>query len=98
MKLLKLIKVYNNGKFIILSNYNDTNNKKNDKYYRYLNENMQNYCKNNKIEFINVYNILNKNSDNLTKNMPVYITNKGNLALFNIIYSKIDNLYLHKIY
>ena len=52
--------------------------------------------KKNDIYFVNLFNILNKNEDYLTNSNFVYITNDGNLAIFNKIYSKIDNLYLHK--
>ena len=98
LNMIKLIKKYNNSNIILLGLYNDTNNLYNDRYYEYINKKIQNISLNNNIIFINTYDILNKNSDNLTKTSPVYITNEGNMALFNKIYSKIDKLYLHKIY
>ena len=96
IKLLKEIKKYNDKDIYILGYYNDTNNISNDKYYKYINNNIDNYCKIKNIYFIDTYEILNKNMDYLTTKSPIYITNEGNLALFNKIYSKISNLYLHK--
>lgn len=92
-KLIEKIKKYNNGNIILLGYYNNTNNKKNNKYYKYINSNIEIYCNKNDLYYINTYNILNKNNDYISDN---YITNEGNLALFNKIYSKINNLYLHK--
>lgn len=96
VKLLKEIKKYNNSDIYVLGYYNNTNNMNNDKYYKYINNLMNNYCENNNIYFIDTYEILNKNIDYLSQNMPIYITNEGNIALFNKIYSKIAKLYLHK--
>ncbi|MBQ9024733.1 MAG: SGNH/GDSL hydrolase family protein [Bacilli bacterium] len=95
-ELIKLLKNYDNNHIIILSNYNNTNIIENNKYYMYINDNINKLCKENNIQFINLFDILNKNNDNITNTNPTYITNKGNLALFNKIYSKIDKLYLHK--
>ena len=95
-ELIKLLKNYDNNHIIILSNYNNTNIIVNNKYYMYINDNINKLCKENNIQFINLFDILNKNNDNITNTNPTYITNKGNLALFNKIYSKIDKLYLHK--
>ena len=95
---LELIRRYNDGNIIILGLYNDTNNTYNDKYYEYINEKIKYYSNKNNMEFINTYEILNKNKDYITKTTPIYITNDGNMALFNKIYSKIDKLYLHKVY
>lgn len=94
--LIKLIRDYNKNNIIFLSYYNDTGNKDNNKYYLYINKQAQKIMKENDIYFINTFNILNKNEDYLTDTIPVYITNDGNLAIFNKIYSKIDELYLHK--
>lgn len=94
--LIELIKKYNNNNIIILGNYNDTNINKNNKYYKYVNDKLYNYSISNNIYFIDINSILIKDN-NLTKTIPIYITNEGNLALFNKIYSKINNLYLHKI-
>ena len=98
INLIDIIKKYNDGNIIILGLYNDTNNTINDKYYKYINNKINNYSNRNDIYFIDTYEILNKSNKNLTKTTPIYITNEGNLALFNKIYSKIDKLYLHKIY
>lgn len=95
--LVDSIRQYNKGNIIFLGFFNDTSNTKNNKYYKYLNKNALNIMKDNNIEFIDLYNILNKNNDFLTKTNPIYITNDGNIAIFNRIYSKIDELYLHKI-
>ena len=91
--LLNLIKKYNNGKIFIISTYNDTNNKKTNKFYKYINKNIENYANKNQMIFIDK---LNKKSTYLTKTNEVYITNEGNLSLFNEIYSKISDFYLHK--
>ena len=94
--LINLIKEYEKDNIIFLGYYNDTGNKNNDKYYIYINKQLEKIMKNNDICFINLFNILNKNEDYLTTNLPIYITNDGNIAIFNKIYSKIDELYLHK--
>lgn len=96
IKLLKEIQKYNDKDIYVLGYYNDTNNINNDKYYKYINSNIEEYCKTKNIKFIDTYEILNKNIDYLTTKTPIYITNEGNLALFNKIYSKINDLYLHK--
>ena len=98
IKLLDEIRIYTEENIIVLGFYNDTNNINNNKYYNYINKKLENYTKNNNIEFINLFDILNKNNDYLTKTSPLYITNEGNLAIFNKIYSKISKLYLHKNY
>ena len=94
--LINLIKEYQKDNIIFLGYYNDTGNKNNDKYYIYINKQLEKIMKDNDICFINLFNILNKNEDYLTINLPIYITNDGNIAIFNKIYSKIDELYLHK--
>lgn len=94
--LINLIKEYEKDNIIFLGYYNDTGNKNNDKYYIYINKQLEKIMKDNDICFINLFNILNKNEDYLTTNLPIYITNDGNIAIFNKIYSKIDELYLHK--
>lgn len=93
--LIKLLKKYNNDNIVLLSNYNDTNIKNNDKYYKYINNKLETFSKENNIKYLNINSLLNKKG-NLTNTNPKYITNEGNLALFNKIYSKISNLYLHK--
>lgn len=97
-ELLNIIRKYDKKNIIILGYYNDTNNPNNDKYYEYINKKINNYSNKNNIQFINLQVILNKNEDYITKSTPVYITNEGNLAIFNKIYRKITNMYLHKIY
>lgn len=94
--LITLIKEYEKDNIIFLGYYNDTGNEDNDKYYLYINKQLEKIMKDNDICFINLFNILNKNEDYLIKNTPTYITNDGNIAIFNKIYSKIDELYLHK--
>ncbi|MBP3635499.1 MAG: hypothetical protein J6J17_03465 [Bacilli bacterium] len=95
-ELIKIIKKYNDGNIIFLGYYNDTNNLDNNKYYSYINSKAQLIMKEYNIDFVNLFNILNKNEDYLTKKTPIYITNDGNLAIYNKIYNKIDELYLHK--
>lgn len=96
--LINIIKNYSDSNLFVLGYYNDTNNKNNDKYYNYINQKIEIFCKKNKIEFLNLFEILNNNEDYLTKTNPVYITSEGNLSLFNKIYRKINKLYLHKDY
>ena len=50
----------------------------------------------NDIDYLNLFYVLNKNGDYLTKGNNIYITNEGNIAIFNKLYRKIDQLYLHK--
>lgn len=95
INLIDEIKKYNIENIIILGNYNDTNNINNNKYYSYINKQIEDYSKNNNIYYINLQNLL-VNNKYLTNTNQVYITNKGNLAIFDKIYTKIDNLYLHK--
>lgn len=94
--LINLIREYDKENIIFLGYYNDTGDKNNNKYYKYINNGAENIMKKNDIHFISMFNILNKNEDYLTQTNPVYVTNNGNLAIFNKIYSKIDELYLHK--
>ena len=95
-RLIIKIRNINDGNIIFLGYYNDTNILDNNKYYKYINEKAKNIMKENNITYINLFNILNRNEDYLTKSNLVYITNDGNLAIFNKLYSKIDELYLHK--
>lgn len=94
--LINKIKNYNDGKIIYLGVYNDTGNKENNKYYEYINKKLNHLMNKYDIEYINLYNILNKNEDYLTGSEKIYITNEGNIAIFNKICSKISELYLHK--
>lgn len=91
-KLITIIRKYNENNILFLGIYDTQNKKITSKYYDYINKKMNIICKNNKIDFINTYDILNKNDEYVEK----YITNKGNLALFNEIYGKFNKLYLHK--
>ena len=95
INLIDELKKYNIENIIILGNYNDTNKLSNNKYYSYINKQIEDYSKNNNIYYINLQNLL-VNNKYLTNTNQVYITNKGNLAIFDKIYTKIDNLYLHK--
>ncbi len=92
--LIERVKDFNEGKIIFLGPYNNTLNEENNKYYDYINKKLNLIMHSNDIEYINLYNLLNKNSDYLTKTNPIYITNEGNLAIFNKLYSKINELYL----
>ena len=94
--LFKTIKKINKKRIIFLGYYNDTNNVNNDKYYIYINKKIKEISNNENIEFIDLYNILNKNNDYITKSNPVYITNEGNIAIYNNIIRKINKLDLHK--
>lgn len=92
-QLLNLIEKYNDKKIFMIGVFNDTNNINNDIFYNYINKHLENYTKNTNIIFINE---IGNNKEYITKTKPIYITNKGNLAIFNKIYSKISNFYLHK--
>ena len=70
--------------------------KDNDKYYKYINEKLELLMHSNDIDYLNLFDVLNKNEDYLTKGNNIYITNEGNIAIFNKLYRKIDQLYLHK--
>lgn len=90
--LIKKIQSISKCNIIFLGFYNDTNNTYNDKYYNYINNKLEN---NNNITYINLFDILNNNEDYLTKSDKVYITNEGNLAIYNKIMRKINKLDLH---
>ena len=92
--LIKQIQKISKCNIIFIGFYNDTNNTTNDKYYKYINSKIEN---NNNITYINLFNILNKNKDYLTESDKVYITNEGNLAIYNKIMRKIDKLDLHTL-
>lgn len=94
--LIKTIKKINKKRIMFIGYYNDTNNVNNDKYYIYINKKINEISNNENIEFIDLYNILNKNNDYITKSNPVYITNEGNIAIYNNIIRKINKLDLHK--
>ena len=94
--LIEKVKNLNEGKIIFLGIYNDTGNKDNDKYYKYINEKLELLMHSNDIDYLNLFDVLNKNEDYLTKGNNIYITNEGNIAIFNKLYRKIDQLYLHK--
>lgn len=94
--LIKTIKKINKKRIIFIGYYNDTNNVNNDKYYIYINKKINEISNNENLEFIDLYNILNKNNDYITKSNPVYITNEGNIAIYNNIIRKINKLDLHK--
>lgn len=95
INLIDDLKKYNIENIIILGNYNDTNNLNNNKYYSYINKQIEEYSKNNNIHYIDLQDLL-ANNKYLTNTSSVYITSNGNLAIFDKIYTKIDNLYLHK--
>mgnify|MGYP000976388003 CR=1 FL=1 len=60
------------------------------------NEKLELLMHSNDIDYLNLFDVLNKNEDYLTKGNNIYITNEGNIAIFNKLYRKIDQLYLHK--
>ena len=94
--LIEKVKDLNEGKIIFLGIYNDTGNEDNNKYYKYINEKLELLMHSNDIDYLNLFDVLNKNEDYLTKGNNIYITNEGNIAIFNKLYRKIDQLYLHK--
>lgn len=94
--LIQKIEILNKSDIIFLGYYNDTNNPNNDKYYKYINNKLLKILNKRNIIFIDLFNILNKNNDYLTLTTPIYITNEGNLAIYNKIVREIDKLDLHK--
>lgn len=96
-KLIEKIESISRCKIIFLGYYNDTNNQGNNKYYTYLNKSLQKSLNKENIEFINLFDILNRDDTYLTDTTPVYITNEGNIAIYNKIVSKIYALDLHNI-
>lgn len=97
IKLLEKISHLSKCKIIFLGYYNNTNNIENNKYYIYINNKIKQLLNNYNSEFIDLFNILNKNDEYLTSTTPVYITNEGNITIYNKIVSKISNLDLHNI-
>lgn len=93
--LVQKIENINKCEIIFLGFYNNTNNENNNKYYKYINKKLENILSKRNIEYINLFNILNKNDNNITKSNPVYITNEGNMEIYNQIIRKIDKLDLH---
>ena len=97
-KLIQKIENINKCDIYFIGYYNDTNNSKNDKYYNYINKKLANKLEKKNIDYINLFDILNSDKNNLTKSNQVYITNQGNLAIYNEIMRKINKLDLHKEY
>lgn len=93
--LVQKIENINKCEIIFLGFYNNTNNINNDKYYKYINKKLNNILSKRNIEYINLFDILNKNDNNITKSNPVYITNEGNMAIYDQIIRKINKLDLH---
>ena len=93
--LIQNIENINKCDIVFLGFYNDTNNVNNDKYYIYINKKLEKTLSKRNIEYINLYNILNTKQDNLTKTSPVYITNEGNIEIYDEIIRKIDKFDLH---
>ena len=96
--LIEKVKDLNEGKIIFLGIYNDTGNKDNDKYYKYMNEKLELLMHSNDIDYLNLFDVLNKNEDYLTKGNNIYITNEGNIANFNKLYRfillKVNKMYI----
>lgn len=93
--LVQKIENINKCEIIFLGFYNNTNNVNNDKYYNYVNKKLNNILSKRNIHYINLFDILNKNDNNITKSNPVYITNEGNMAIYDQIIRKINKLDLH---
>lgn len=93
--LIQNIENINKCDIIFLGFYNDTNNVNNDKYYIYINKKLEKMLSKRNIEYVNLYDILNKKENNLTKTSPVYITNEGNIEIYDEIIRKIDKFDLH---
>lgn len=79
-KLIDLITKYSDSKILFIGYYNNTNIFNNDKFYSYINKELQ---KNKKIIFIDVFDILK------TKNSNYYLDYNENMAIYNEIITKI---------
>lgn len=93
--LIEKIDKISDCKIVFLGYYNNTGNKDNNKYYRYINNKIKNSNFENLI-FIDTYKILNEDNQNLILERKIYITNEGNMALYSKILDKINGIYLQK--
>lgn len=93
--LIEKINRISECEILFLGYYNNTLNRSNDKYYKYINNKIKSSNLEN-LNFIDTYKILNNQDKNLVLERKIYITNEGNMALYSKILDKINKIYLQK--
>lgn len=96
MHLLYKIDNISKANIIFIGYYNDTVNSYNDRYYDYINSKLEKKLKKLNITYINTQKILNEKRSYLDIDKNVYITSDGNIRLYDVILSKIKEIYLQK--
>lgn len=96
MHLLYKIDNISKANIIFIGYYNDTVNSYNDRYYDYINSKLEKKLKKLNITYINTQKILNEKRSYLDIDKNVYITSNGNIRLYDVILSKIKEIYLQK--
>ena len=96
MHLLYKIDNISKANVIFIGYYNDTVNSYNDRYYDYINSKLEKKLKKLNITYINTQKILNEKRSFLDIDKNVYITSDGNIRLYDVILSKIKEIYLQK--
>lgn len=96
MHLLYKIDNISKANIIFIGYYNDTINSYNDRYYDYINSKLEKKLKKLNITYINTQKILNEKRSYLDIDKNVYITSDGNIRLYDVILSKIKEIYLQK--
>ena len=96
MHLLYKIDNISKANIIFIGYYNDTVNNYNDRYYDYINSKLEKKLKKLNITYINTQKILNEKRSYLDIDKNVYITSNGNIRLYDVILSKIKEIYLQK--
>lgn len=96
MHLLYKIDNISKANIIFIGYYNDTINSYNDRYYDYINSKLEKKLKKLNITYINTQKILNEKRSFLDIDKNVYITSDGNIRLYDVILSKIKEIYLQK--
>lgn len=96
MHLLYKIDNISKANIIFIGYYNDTVNSYNDRYYDYINSKLEKKLKKLNIIYINTQKILNEKRSYLDIDKNVYITSDGNIRLYDVILSKIKEIYLQK--
>lgn len=94
--LLYKIDNISKANIIFIGYYNDTVNSYNDRYYDYINSKLEKKLKKLNITYINTQKILNEKRSYLDIDKNVYITSDGNIRLYDVILSKIKEIYLQK--
>ena len=96
MHLLYKIDNISKANIIFIGYYNDSVNSYNDRYYDYINSKLEKKLKKLNITYINTQKILNEKRSYLDIDKNVYITSDGNIRLYDVILSKIKEIYLQK--